>query len=364
MKNVSKLLTICVVVWFVWLYALEYTQQWPTTSPTWWTLGGQEHNVAKHVWTLRSGKLTAAEIAMDDLLQEKEWNDLALALLKKTWNTDKTPVHEVYEELIDGYAERKTQQVYIDALLPQDAWRERILSFSVADAETGEVIPGAAVYLWWAFVGYTADDGVLTVSKNIPRSHELLSFEVYKRWYSRGFQTFNGAHFKWKENRFSFTLNKSLVNIVKTTTQDFNIEEEEFELQLDESCSLVDAAWECYEGEVEVEYTFVAPGEVNTATIPMQAFYNGEVVNLTSNGMAFTDFFNDQGQPLQYNAKDWKVCYNLPKERIDMWRDKVQAWSSNGYRWFNRATGYWEKDETATITITDGQFCVTTKKIY
>jgi hypothetical protein len=69
----------------------------------------------------------------------------------------------------------------------------------------------------------------------------------------------------------------------------------------------------------------VAPGEINNASIPMQAFYNGEVVHLTSNGMAFTDFFNAQGEPLEYNQKNGEVCYTLEKEQIDMWKDKVQA---------------------------------------
>ena len=53
------------------------------------------------------------------------------------------------------------------------------------------------------------------------------------------------------------------------------------------------------------------PGSTDTISLPMKALINGKVVTLESNGMAFTDFYDDKGKMIIYNDKKATICYTV-----------------------------------------------------
>lgn len=359
MKVLSRLYLLCVCLGFACLFMFSQGQKNTQTETS------VKIHAAANTLEVDAVIMTQAERDMDTLKNKLEGHDLMYDLLYKNKDTD-TELHAVYTELVDGYEQRKMNKTYVDELLPDDGWRERIFSIQVTDSESNGV-SAASVYMWWAFAWYTDDTWVLELKKKIPTSYELIQFEVVKKWYSPWFYTHNGVHFAWIETSIKVILNNSIVNTVTTTTNDFVVATDSIEMVFDDPCTLIDSNGDCHEGEVEVAYTFIQPDKIRATSIPMQAIHNGKVVNLMSNGMAFTDFYTESGEPLIFDKKDWKICYNLsqlPSERVAARKDKATPWATNWYRWFNKATWYREQDTTAKITIDDKQFCVTTTHIY
>lgn len=323
--------------------------------------------VAERVWPKSS-----AEKAMGELLKQESYADgtqkaLMLALQEYEANWSKTnPAFDVYKDLTENFSERLLSKTPVEQVYPLDGpGTPREIVVRVVD-EAGDPVEGFDVSLWWWLVWTTWPDGEVSVSWNIPDSHEYLYIQADKPWYTEVYDRDSLVFRESETVNINLNVSNTYTDTVSSSTDNaVQVETDDIVYNANTDCSLLDTQGNCYEGDVEVEYTYYDDNAVNMVSMPMQAMIDGEIVTLTSNGMAFMNFEDTDGNTLIHAGEDSTICYKVPQEDIDAWADTPPEEDiMNGYWYFDESTWYWKYDDEAKITITDGLFCAQTKHIY
>jgi hypothetical protein len=211
----------------------------------------------------------------------------------------------------------------LDMLLPEGEGQEREITITTRD-ETGTPIEGVFVHFWGAVAGVSDAAGEVQVNTTIPASHNIFHITARKSGYSPAFTNFNALHVKSKTIKLTLALHSGTAKIVNTNTEDLRIAESDLSLVVEDDCPVHTVEGDCYEGDMTVEYNFIAADQAEEVSIPLQALVNGEVKRLTSNGMAFTDFFSADGEYLSYGDASGEICYTVPEEQMQTWNERMK----------------------------------------
>lgn len=374
MKVVSRLYLLCMCVGFAFLFFFQeqgslQEKELVQIKKSW--IHAVAEKQENHVTNITlSG---ANKVISEAWMTEKIANDLAILLATKkksveesmysSWVEDNEVV-VLYKELTSWVKDNILWKVSVDDVLPNE-WIERNIRFQVIDGDTKEPIPDVNISLRGGYVWVTDSEWYIEHTRALPQSHSLLYVQAQKLWYAPSFakkELFNGDA---RRVNIFLSMKKVDTKIVKTTTEDFSIDTDDVMLQISDNCALHDKNSECYEWEVIVEYNYIAPWEIDGTTIPMKALVNWEIKPLISNGMMFTQFYDNTWATLKILDTPAEVCYNLSPQDVEAWQAREKTWPSmDGYRWFDISDGLWKFDEDAIVSISENQFCVTTRYVY
>ena len=361
-------------------------QQWPVAVPE--VVEEEEHQAWEDIEPVE--EVVEEPVVIEDIVDETEFvlesenektaAEKVMEALKEKWGYEEhfdlvilseeptTEVHKIYQDLNDNVQVHISEKATVDDILPSEdeGGVHREISFFALDADTGKGIPWATVSLRWGIIGETDEEGGLVFERIIPRSHDFMYFQARKVGYSPAFVKENLMYHEWSTVEVSLAMSTKGTVVAKTKAENIDVENVNLGMKVQDDCSLVDAEWTCVSGDVIVQSHFIGVNEAENISIPMQALIDGEIVELTSNGMAFIDFYSNEWDLLIYNNKPGEICYNVGQEAIDSWNEYFENddRSKDGYRHFNKSSGYREFDENAKVTIGDGKFCVETSYIY
>lgn len=316
---------------------------------------------------------TPAEKTMESLLDQeayKDGSDIALMLSLASWSAQDTlnEVQSIYKSFADNYFAHTLAKTPVEEIidLPAEIGMQRDITIAVKDAETRAPITWIDVWLWGWFVWETNEQGQVNLKTRLPRSHDYLYLQSDEIGYTDVFTKHSLVFRNAPTVKIEMYVSDDFSHVVKTST-DKNLwfDTDHMTFRTLESCALMDKDGDCYEGEVIVEYTYLAAWDANNLSVPMQALNDEGAIQLTSNGMAFIDFYDTNWVKLQYAKKQARVCYKVGEEDIAIWNEREPENSiQDGYRWFDETIGYWKYDQDAMVEIDTDNFCVETVHVY
>lgn len=327
-----------------WVVNTWNTQEAETKKVTyeWVSIDVSEENLEKQ----------RAEITLDDVElinfsdKKEEKNALLTAWKKFIDNLEKTKELSITKNINWGISfdnlEKET------AKLPNELKKKVDMVIKVYDYETKKLLDKWTIFVNWVKLW---DFEKWNFNKEFSWMKWIESFSIMARvpWYGDGFIKLNSIGNEWTFLTWDVFLKKLNSNKKVKLEKEVVVEDKTMSIKIPE-CSLVDSKWECFKGEVETKINFISADDVNNwnVSLNMKAVTKeGNIVDLQSGWMAFSDFITSDWEILQVGKwKTIEITYKVDEKTIlDMENELYGQWQKNGYWLYDKNKNIWLEKE-------------------
>lgn len=313
-----------------------------------------------------------SEIKLDDIEwinfsnEEKEKNNL-LALWKEfIKNIEKTKKFDLTEhekgwvsfEDLENEAEK----------IPEDLKKDIDLELKIFDFENKKSVKNWTIFVngvnLWEFKDWKFQKEFLW-----PKWIENFTIMVRSPGYWDAFLKVNSINTEWSYLFGEIKLKKLDYSEKVKLDKEVKIENKNIIVKIPE-CSLVKADWECYKWEAEAKINFISADDVNQkrVSLNMKAMTKeGNIVELQSGWMAFTDFVTSDWQILKvWKWKTVEITYKVDEKTIsDMENTLYGQGQKNGYWLYDKNKNIWlEKDAKIKLDKKNKTWTAVVSEIY